>query len=115
MPKVYAAYILCRRITNKSAIFHQMGLWFRGIIPASHYNSDLRGVPGSIPGGSILFCFCFFFASYIRSIIYLRFILLIFVLCRWYWNLCYIDIIITYVFFRSVRVLWVLYKIHMDI
>lgn len=36
-----------------------MGLWFRGIIPASHYNSDLRGVPGSIPGGSILFLFLF--------------------------------------------------------
>ena len=87
---VYAAYITPRRMTNKSAIFHQMGLWFRGIIPASHYNSDLRGVPGSIPGGSILFCFCFFLlVIYIRSI-YLRFVLLLFILCRWCWNSYYV-------------------------
>lgn len=81
---VDAAYAAPRRMSNKSAIFHQMGLWFRGIIPASHYNSDLRGVPGSIPGGSILFCFCFIFACYIYYllfIIYLPFILLFFALC----------------------------------
>ena len=88
--QVYAADVAPRRITDKSAIFHQMGLWFRGIIPASHYNSDLRGVPGSIPGGSILFCFCFFLlVIYIRSI-YLRFVLLLFILCRWCWNSYYV-------------------------
>lgn len=69
---MHASYVCSRRMTSKSAIFHQMGLWFRGIIPASHYNSDLRGVPGSIPGGSILFCFCFCLLY-----IYPRFILLL--------------------------------------
>lgn len=56
--------------------FHQMGLWFRGIIPASHYNSDLRGVPGSIPGGSILFCFSFFFVYLASYIILLSFLVM---------------------------------------
>lgn len=84
--QVYAADVAPRRITDKSAIFHQMGLWFRGIIPASHYNSDLRGVPGSIPGGSILFWFLFLFlfcSLYTYSSFY--FITFYFV-CRWCWN-----------------------------
>ena len=62
----YTAYFLSRRMPKRCRIFHQMGLWFRGIIPASHYHSDLRGVPGSIPGGSINFCFCFFWSPFLQ-------------------------------------------------
>lgn len=101
--QVYAADVAPRRITDKSAISHQMGLWFRGIIPASHYNSDLRGVPGSIPGGSILFLFLLLIVIYVSSFYFITFCFV----CRWCWNACYgVDIIMNCVFFRSIGFLF---------